>query len=333
MGFQGRGHDDRLLRSTLTGGGVARRRSTGRGERLDPLCRSSSKGSNGPIGGSELQAAVGSSVGPGLGGGFGVGLVRPLPPAMLRPPGSKATEIAPIESAHSSPACSRRPSRSGRPASKESAPGSLSRRPSPGSAELPPRGTPEASSGAASQLHGGFSSEDSRLVSQPSTTVRARGPSPKGMAVGPGVAASGGTGEGAGTRATVTASSAVRAGSAAAGEAEKERSLAAPAKSSTTAAAGSAAAANAAKVQAVANLQKLFFEEMKNGGDPNAAAAAALVRLTEASRPVSDVEPMRTTPRRVQPSQQRPPAAGGETELRAEAEDLSSTDRVVVIPI
>jgi len=42
---------------------------------------------------------------------------------------------------------------------------------------------------------------------------------------------------------------------------------------------------NAAKCQAVASLQKLFFEEVKNGGDPNIAAAAALRRLAEESRP------------------------------------------------
>lgn len=40
-----------------------------------------------------------------------------------------------------------------------------------------------------------------------------------------------------------------------------------------------------AKVQAVAALQRLFFEEVSNGCDPNAAAAKALLRLAEESRP------------------------------------------------
>ncbi|CAE8598126.1 unnamed protein product, partial [Polarella glacialis] len=59
----------------------------------------------------------------------------------------------------------------------------------------------------------------------------------------------------------------------------------------------SEAAKNAAKCKAVASLQRLFFEEVRRGGDANAAAAAALKRLAEEtrqddeSRPVSRLEP------------------------------------------
>jgi len=49
---------------------------------------------------------------------------------------------------------------------------------------------------------------------------------------------------------------------------------------------------NAAKCQAVASLQKLFFEEVNNGGDPNIAAAAALRRLAEESRPNPESMPL-----------------------------------------
>lgn len=45
---------------------------------------------------------------------------------------------------------------------------------------------------------------------------------------------------------------------------------------------------HAARCQAVASLQKLFFEEVGRSGDPNAAAAAALTRLAEESRPVEE---------------------------------------------
>lgn len=48
---------------------------------------------------------------------------------------------------------------------------------------------------------------------------------------------------------------------------------------------------NAAKCAAIANLQRLFFEEVGRGGDANAAAAAALRRLAEESRPVGDLSP------------------------------------------
>jgi len=64
---------------------------------------------------------------------------------------------------------------------------------------------------------------------------------------------------------------------------EATPSNAAPSEGSTRA--NAANTANAAKLQAVASLQRLFFEEMKSCGDPNAAAAAALVRLAEESRP------------------------------------------------
>lgn len=36
----------------------------------------------------------------------------------------------------------------------------------------------------------------------------------------------------------------------------------------------------------MASLQRLFFEEVRRSGDPNAAAAAALLRLAEESRPM-----------------------------------------------
>jgi len=45
----------------------------------------------------------------------------------------------------------------------------------------------------------------------------------------------------------------------------------------------------AAKCAAVANLQRLFFEEVGRSGDANAAAAAALLRLAEESRPSAEV--------------------------------------------
>eukprot|EP00933_Yihiella_yeosuensis_P054843 TRINITY_DN53418_c0_g1_i1.p1 TRINITY_DN53418_c0_g1~~TRINITY_DN53418_c0_g1_i1.p1 ORF type:complete len:338 (-),score=74.31 TRINITY_DN53418_c0_g1_i1:63-1076(-) len=44
---------------------------------------------------------------------------------------------------------------------------------------------------------------------------------------------------------------------------------------------------NAIKCKAVASLQRLFFEEVERGGDANAAAAAALKRLAEETRPPS----------------------------------------------
>lgn len=90
-------------------------------------------------------------------------------------------------------------------------------------------------------------------------------------------------------------------------------------------------------------MQKLFFEEMQNGGDPNAAAAAALMRLTEISRPAGDnLEPMRTMQKRQQSlagrfgGECREPhsKAGAEVELQVEeADDLSRSDRLVVMPI
>jgi len=42
---------------------------------------------------------------------------------------------------------------------------------------------------------------------------------------------------------------------------------------------------NAVKCRAVASLQRLFFEEVQRGGDANAAAAVALKRLAEETRP------------------------------------------------
>jgi hypothetical protein len=47
----------------------------------------------------------------------------------------------------------------------------------------------------------------------------------------------------------------------------------------------------AAKCAAVANLQRLFFEEVGRSGDANAAAAAALLRLAEESRPNPELTP------------------------------------------
>jgi hypothetical protein len=47
----------------------------------------------------------------------------------------------------------------------------------------------------------------------------------------------------------------------------------------------------AAKCAAVANLQRLFFEEVGRSGDANAAAAAALLRLAEESRPTGELSP------------------------------------------
>merc|ERR1740121_1106536 len=69
--------------------------------------------------------------------------------------------------------------------------------------------------------------------------------------------------------------------------------LASRAKPSTCSAAAGGNAAQrsasaptpAARLQAVASLQRLFFEEVRRSGDPNAAAAAALLRLAEESRP------------------------------------------------
>lgn len=57
-----------------------------------------------------------------------------------------------------------------------------------------------------------------------------------------------------------------------------------------------AQAKNAAKCQAVASLQRLFFENVARGEDPNAAAASALLRLAEESRPPAEVL-RRPTPR------------------------------------
>lgn len=47
----------------------------------------------------------------------------------------------------------------------------------------------------------------------------------------------------------------------------------------------------AAKCVAVANLQRLFFEEVGRSGDANAAAATALLRLAEESRPAMELSP------------------------------------------
>lgn len=47
----------------------------------------------------------------------------------------------------------------------------------------------------------------------------------------------------------------------------------------------------AAKCAAVASLQRLFFEEVGRSGDANAAAAAALLRLAEESRPAAELAP------------------------------------------
>lgn len=58
---------------------------------------------------------------------------------------------------------------------------------------------------------------------------------------------------------------------------------------------------NTAKCQAVASLQRLFFEEVKRSGDPNAAAAAALLRLAEESRPVGEAEASGHAQRQVPP--------------------------------
>lgn len=46
---------------------------------------------------------------------------------------------------------------------------------------------------------------------------------------------------------------------------------------------------NAVRCRAVASLQRLFFEEVQRGGDPNAAAAVALKRLAEETRPSTGV--------------------------------------------
>jgi hypothetical protein len=47
----------------------------------------------------------------------------------------------------------------------------------------------------------------------------------------------------------------------------------------------------AAKCAAVKNLQRLFFEEVGRSGDVNAAAATALRRLAETSRPAAELSP------------------------------------------
>lgn len=56
----------------------------------------------------------------------------------------------------------------------------------------------------------------------------------------------------------------------------------------------------AAKCAAVANLQRLFFEEVGRSGDANAAAATALLRLAEESRPAAELSPRRTLAEGVQ---------------------------------
>mmetsp|Transcript_4119 Transcript_4119/g.6993 ORF Transcript_4119/g.6993 Transcript_4119/m.6993 type:complete len:240 (-) Transcript_4119:80-799(-) len=57
---------------------------------------------------------------------------------------------------------------------------------------------------------------------------------------------------------------------------------------STASAASSTLAAATARCQAVKSLQRLFFDEMSRSGDPNAAAAAALLRLAEETRTSED---------------------------------------------
>jgi len=55
-------------------------------------------------------------------------------------------------------------------------------------------------------------------------------------------------------------------------------------------ASGDASSNGAVRCQAVKSLQRLFFDEMSRTGDPNAAAAAALLRLAEETRPSEDAQ-------------------------------------------
>lgn len=85
---------------------------------------------------------------------------------------------------------------------------------------------------------------------------------------------------------------------------------------------------NAARCQAVASLQRLFFEEVARGGDPNAAAANALLRLAEESKPAGDSSG--TSPRRSQNEQRSrsvtPRGAEAEALYAVAVDDLEVRD-------
>lgn len=83
----------------------------------------------------------------------------------------------------------------------------------------------------------------------------------------------------------------------------QQAATAAPVADGVVADAGEAAksTAAAAKQKAVMTLQKLFFEELAKGQDPNGAAARALVRLNETKAekelcPTSEPPAANTTP-------------------------------------
>mmetsp|Transcript_93988 Transcript_93988/g.166371 ORF Transcript_93988/g.166371 Transcript_93988/m.166371 type:complete len:444 (-) Transcript_93988:64-1395(-) len=91
---------------------------------------------------------------------------------------------------------------------------------------------------------------------------------------------------------------------------------------------------SAARMNAVRSLQRLFFEEVGKSGDPNAAAAAALLRLADESRPSDEQLTPRPSGRQAGAARSSGPhggmtrtvnlEAGGDLELN-EAEDSQLT--------
>lgn len=287
--------------------GVARRRTaaSANGERLDPIRRP---------GGNQVPCA--GSLGPP---GFGLGAAPPL----SRPRGSSATPPLPPSSRGdgglggnvalggiggesggntkvadgSAPAPPRGSSRRPRGTTVADE-ASAARTPSAASPapRYPGRGTgydasrmsPSRVSGRTPWSHlGGLGG--AAAVPTKASPAGSAASSPTGAAL-----AGGGRGASAALPAAAAAppppaapAAAAPAGSVAQGASDKEQ---APEDS---AAVSERAAKNAARCQAVASLQRLFFEEVERGGDPNAAAAKALLRLAEESRPVDTCSPRR----------------------------------------
>lgn len=290
------GLEERTLRSSLTSAGLARRR-TAANERLDPLRRSGSRsGLPGGLGsrpGSPRSTADAGSTAlgiPAAGGGVGGAAppqlgrsavwtpARPLPAAMLRGAGACASS--------SSTASAARPGATGSGRNSPAVPG----RPLQGrgagklSAAVGYVGAAAATAAAAqeAQLPGG-------------RRLEGHGPGDRGGGTADGVAAAEAAVEQGGPHAAAEP----RAAAAGQQRGTATGSGAAPRAADAGASSGGAGGAGgrtegstsdaAARLQAVASLQRLFFNEMKRGGDPNAAAAAALLRLAEESRPVGDL--------------------------------------------
>jgi len=118
-----------------------------------------------------------------------------------------------------------------------------------------------------------------------------------------------------------------------ASKAEPKESLAAPSKAEpkeTPVAGDPAKSVHAAKCAAIADLQRLFFEEVGRGGDANAAAAKALLRLAEESRPAAELSPRRSAAVAAKRDHSRTASFPTEGDLIVrEAEECQSGDRLL----